>query len=225
MPTRAVGCARRCRRRTRRRSQTVSIDLAMAAGRRRRRRRAQSHLVRQPGRAPRQADLRHPARGDGPQPGAAAPMEGRAAGWRIRGLELVRADRRWRPPTTSSPCLDEHRGDLMACYPAIDPDRVSVIYNGIDAEQYQPDPATDVLERPGIDPARRRSCSSGGSPARRASPICWTPPPAIDPEAQIVLCAGAPGHTRDRRRDRGNGRPRAGRARQRGVGARHAAQG
>src|SRR5947199_10450255 len=29
------------------------------------------------------------------------------------------------------------RADLLACYPAIDPARVEVIYNGIDAEEYR----------------------------------------------------------------------------------------
>src|SRR5919198_6708833 len=43
------------------------------------------------------------------------------------------------------------REDLLSCYPAIDPARVEVIYNGIDAEQYRPDPGTDVLDRHGID--------------------------------------------------------------------------
>src|SRR5687768_6228430 len=39
------------------------------------------------------------------------------------------------------------RRDILACYPAIDPDRVPVIYNGIDAEEYTPDPGPDVLEK------------------------------------------------------------------------------
>src|SRR5262249_37006665 len=44
------------------------------------------------------------------------------------------------------------RGDLLGAYPAVDPARVQVIYNGIDTAQYAPDPNTDVLERRGIDP-------------------------------------------------------------------------
>ena len=46
------------------------------------------------------------------------------------------------------------RRDLLAAYPAINPARVRVIYNGIDAEEYRPTLDTDVLERHGIDPAR-----------------------------------------------------------------------
>ena len=41
---------------------------------------------------------------------------------------------------------------MLDAYPAIDPARVEVIYNGIDTAQYAPDPDTDVLERHGIDP-------------------------------------------------------------------------
>ena len=43
------------------------------------------------------------------------------------------------------------RDDILDVYPAIDPDRVRVIYNGIDTVEYAPDAHTDVLERYGVD--------------------------------------------------------------------------
>jgi starch synthase len=46
------------------------------------------------------------------------------------------------------------RGDILRVYPAIDPERVHVIYNGIDTAEYKPDPGTDVLERFGVDPGK-----------------------------------------------------------------------
>ena len=46
------------------------------------------------------------------------------------------------------------RDDILTAYPAIDPSRVSVVYNGIDAAEYAPDPGTEVLERLGVDPDR-----------------------------------------------------------------------
>src|SRR5215212_397738 len=46
------------------------------------------------------------------------------------------------------------RRDVLACYPALDPARVRVVYNGIDADEYRPDPGTDVLTRLGVDPGR-----------------------------------------------------------------------
>ena len=44
------------------------------------------------------------------------------------------------------------RRDILACYPTIEPDRVEVVYNGVDTDEYRPDERTDVLERHGIDP-------------------------------------------------------------------------
>ena len=67
-----------------------------------------------------------------------------------------------------------------------------VILNGIDTEQYAPDPSTDVLERYGVDPGGRSCSSSGGSRARRGSSTCSRPRTLIDPRAQLVLAAGAP---------------------------------
>ena len=53
----------------------------------------QPHLVRQHGRPPGQADVRHPPRGHHAQPGAFAALEARPAGPRLRGLVVLRADR------------------------------------------------------------------------------------------------------------------------------------
>ena len=44
------------------------------------------------------------------------------------------------------------RRDIVSVYPSIDPAHIEVIHNGIDAEEYQPDRRTDVLERYGVDP-------------------------------------------------------------------------
>lgn len=44
--------------------------------------------------------------------------------------------------------------DVRTAYPTVDASRITVIHNGIDPEEYQPDAATDVLGRLGIDPTR-----------------------------------------------------------------------
>src|ERR671918_521360 len=44
------------------------------------------------------------------------------------------------------------RADLLSAYSAIDPERVEVIYNGVDVDEYKLDSGTDVLERHGVDP-------------------------------------------------------------------------
>src|SRR5689334_24521914 len=46
------------------------------------------------------------------------------------------------------------RRDVLAAYPRVEPARIRVVHNGIDTEQYQPDPRTDVVERLGMDPSR-----------------------------------------------------------------------
>src|SRR5581483_5245120 len=48
----------------------------------------------------------------------------------------------------------EHRRDLLGCYPAVDADRVTVIGNGIDTDEYRPDPATDLVVKNGVDPGK-----------------------------------------------------------------------
>jgi len=44
------------------------------------------------------------------------------------------------------------REDVLSAYPTLDPEKLHVILNGIDTEQYRPDPGTDVLERFGVRP-------------------------------------------------------------------------
>ena len=86
----------------------------------------------------------------------------------------------------------EHRRDLLACYPAVDPERVAVIGNGIDTEEYRPDPATDVLERHGIDPERPSVVFVGRITRQKGLAHLLAAAPLLDPDAQLVLCAGAP---------------------------------
>ncbi|MDX6598549.1 MAG: alpha-maltose-phosphate synthase [Gaiellales bacterium] len=86
----------------------------------------------------------------------------------------------------------EQARDVLACYPAIDPARVSVIYNGIDAEQYRPDPGTDVLLRHGIDPERPSVVFVGRITRQKGVAYALDAALQFDPGAQFVLCAGAP---------------------------------
>src|SRR4029077_955481 len=86
----------------------------------------------------------------------------------------------------------EQECDLLACYPAIDPARVSVIYNGIDSQEYRPDAGTDVLTRHGIDPARPSVVFVGRITRQKGVAHALDAALAFDPRAQFVLCAGAP---------------------------------
>jgi starch synthase len=82
--------------------------------------------------------------------------------------------------------------DILACYPAIDARRVHVVYNGIDTAQYAPDPGTAVLERFGIDPSRPSVVFVGRITRQKGVPHLLRAALHFDPEAQVVLCAGAP---------------------------------
>jgi starch synthase len=84
------------------------------------------------------------------------------------------------------------RRDILASYPAIDVDRMRVIYNGIDADEYRPDPGTDVLERHGVDPARPSVVFVGRITRQKGVAYLLDAALEFDPAAQLVLCAGAP---------------------------------
>jgi alpha-maltose-1-phosphate synthase len=84
------------------------------------------------------------------------------------------------------------REDVLASYPRIDPARVEVIPNGIDADEYHPDPETDALARHGIDPSRPYVLFVGRITRQKGLTHLLNAAERIDPDAQLVLCAGAP---------------------------------
>ncbi len=83
------------------------------------------------------------------------------------------------------------REDVLAAYPAIDPARVHVIHNGIDADFYRPDPGTEVLERIGVDPTRPFVAFVGRITRQKGVPHLLRAGLHLDPSVQMVLLAGA----------------------------------
>jgi starch synthase len=84
------------------------------------------------------------------------------------------------------------RRDVIEAYPGVDPDKVVVVHNGIDTEQYSPDTRTHVLEQQGIDPERPSIVFVGRITRQKGLPYLLRAAQRLDSDAQLVLCAGAP---------------------------------
>lgn len=81
--------------------------------------------------------------------------------------------------------------DVIELY-GVSPDRVQVIYNGIDPEFYQPTFDESILRQYGIDPAKPYVIFVGRITRQKGIGQLLEAIPQIDPNAQVVLCAGAP---------------------------------
>ena len=86
---------------------------------------------------------------------------------------------------------DGMRADILTAYPEIPAERIRVIRNGIDTTEYQPDPATDVLQRHGVDLGRPYVIFVGRITRQKGVPVLLRAASRLVPEAQLVLCAGA----------------------------------
>ncbi|WP_374946905.1 glycogen synthase [Agreia sp.] len=84
------------------------------------------------------------------------------------------------------------RRDILRSYPSLDPERVSVVYNGIDLEKWHPESDDDVLVELGIDPARPTVVFVGRITRQKGLPYLLRAIERLSPEVQVVLCAGAP---------------------------------
>jgi glycogen synthase len=75
---------------------------------------------------------------------------------------------------------------------SVPPERVHVIYNGIDTRLYRPVAAVDGLERHGVDPSRPIVLFVGRITRQKGIVYLARAISRIDPAAQVVLLAGAP---------------------------------
>jgi len=85
----------------------------------------------------------------------------------------------------------ETRNDVLRLF-KVDPDKVKVIHNGIDLNEYQHNPAVDALVKRGVDPKRPYVLFVGRITRQKGIIHLVNAIPAIDPSIQVVLCAGAP---------------------------------
>ncbi len=84
------------------------------------------------------------------------------------------------------------RADILTAYPALEPDRVHIIPNGIDTELYAPVPERDVLGRYGLDPGRPIALFVGRITRQKGVGHLVAAAAGFDPGVQLALCAGAP---------------------------------
>jgi glycogen synthase len=75
---------------------------------------------------------------------------------------------------------------------SVKPERLHVIYNGIDTALYRPVAETDALERYGVDASRPYVLFVGRVTRQKGIVHLARAIPSIDPTAQVVLCAGQP---------------------------------
>jgi starch synthase len=84
------------------------------------------------------------------------------------------------------------RADVLKAYPAVDPDRVHVVHNGVDTDFYAPDPGTETVRALGIDPDRPYVLYVGRITRQKGLPHLLAAAHRLDPGVQVVLCASAP---------------------------------
>ena len=87
------------------------------------------------------------------------------------------------------------RDDLLRIYPDLRPDRVQVIYSGIDTEAWRPQPAgrdSWLSSELGVDPDRPTVVFVGRITRQKGVAHLVAAAHRFHPDAQLVLCAGAP---------------------------------
>jgi starch synthase len=84
------------------------------------------------------------------------------------------------------------RADILRCYPDIAPERVHVVHNGIDLERWTRVDDDAVLERHGIDRNKRSVVFVGRITRQKGLPYLLAAARELDPDVQLILCAGAP---------------------------------
>jgi starch synthase len=90
------------------------------------------------------------------------------------------------------------RDDVLRTYPALDPNRVHVVRNGIDTDVWhpvEPKPGESVLEDLGVDAARPIVAFVGRITRQKGVAHLIAAAHHFAPEIQLVLCAGAPDTT------------------------------
>ena len=84
------------------------------------------------------------------------------------------------------------RGDVLNCYPALDPSRVHVIHNGIDPEINKPQRSDEALVRLGVDPSTPYAFFNGRMTRQKGLHLLLAAALKMDPRHQLVIVASKP---------------------------------
>jgi alpha-maltose-1-phosphate synthase len=84
------------------------------------------------------------------------------------------------------------KADIERAYPDVDPNRIHVIYNGIDLNEYQKTSETKALTDYGVDPSVPYVLFVGRITRQKGVTHLVDAIRYLPPETQVVLCAGAP---------------------------------
>ena len=84
------------------------------------------------------------------------------------------------------------KADILRAYPEVDPQRIHVIYNGIDLAEYQKTSDTTALVEFGVDPAVPYILFVGRITRQKGVTHLVDAIRHLPSDTQVVLCAGAP---------------------------------
>jgi starch synthase len=87
---------------------------------------------------------------------------------------------------------DGMRRDILQSYPQLDPDKIEVVYNGIDLDAWKPNPDAELTAALGIDPARPSVVFVGRITRQKGLPYLLRAAALLPPDVQLILVAGAP---------------------------------
>lgn len=84
------------------------------------------------------------------------------------------------------------KADILRAYPDVKPDRIHVIYNGIDLAEYQKTSEASALNEYGIDPTKPYVLFVGRITRQKGVTYLVDAIQDLPSDTQVVLCAGAP---------------------------------
>ena len=84
------------------------------------------------------------------------------------------------------------RNDILSAYPNLNPDKVEVVYNGIDSDSWKPNHDQDTVRSLGVDPDQRSVVFVGRITRQKGLPYFLKAVKNLPADVQLVLCAGAP---------------------------------